>query len=65
MAIYATNKLRVSIWELFVRQWTDGRDVSTEADDMVGIRYQAVASENVEDFACAILRSRMCKLLKA
>jgi hypothetical protein len=37
----------------------------TEAEDIVGIRYQATASEDIEDLVCAVLRNRLRKLVTA
>jgi hypothetical protein len=30
--------------------------------DIVGIRYGATASEDVEDLACAVVRNKFCEL---
>jgi hypothetical protein len=44
--------------ELFVRQSPAGKNVSTEAEDTVEIRYQATTGEDIanwEDFTCAVV----------
>jgi hypothetical protein len=38
-----------------------GKDVSTEAEDIVGIRYQATIGE---DLACAVVRSRVREMVR-
>jgi hypothetical protein len=42
-------QLRVDSWNnvLVVRQSPAGKDVSTEAEDIVGIRYQATTDEDI------------------
>jgi hypothetical protein len=37
-------------WTGLARHSPADNDVSTEAEDIVGIRYQATASEDIEDF---------------
>jgi hypothetical protein len=58
MAIYVASKLSVRSWQLDMRQ-------SPEAEDMDGIRYQAMANEVVEDLACSVARSRVCELVRS
>jgi hypothetical protein len=48
-----------------VRQSPAGKDVNTEAEDIFGFRYQAMASEDTEDFACAGVGSRARDLVRA
>jgi hypothetical protein len=48
------------IWsnELVVRQSSAGKNLSKEAEDVIGIRYQAVTGEDIanrEDFLCAVV----------
>jgi hypothetical protein len=40
-------------------------DVSTEAEDIVTIRCQAETSEDTEDLATIVVRSRICELKRA
>jgi hypothetical protein len=49
---------------LVVRQSPASKDVSTEAKDIVGIRYLATASEDIEDSVCAVVRSRVRELAR-
>jgi hypothetical protein len=42
-----------------------GIDMSTEADDIVGIRYQATTGEDAEDLMCDIVRGRVRELARA
>jgi hypothetical protein len=51
--------------ELFVRQSPAGKNVSTEAEDIVGIRRQPTTGEdtaNCEDIVSAVVNCRMCEL---
>jgi hypothetical protein len=48
-----------------VRQWPQTKDVSTETEDMNMIRFQVMASENVEDLACMVVRITVCELVRA
>jgi hypothetical protein len=47
------------------RQSPAGNDVNTEADDIVGIRYQATTGEDAEDSMCAVFRSRVREVARA
>jgi hypothetical protein len=47
-----------------VGQSPAGKDVSTEAEEIVGIRYQTTASKEIEDFACAIVILKVCRLVR-
>jgi hypothetical protein len=56
-------------WEstVEVRQLPASKDVSMEAEDIVGIWYQAVTDEDIanwEDLLWAVVRSRVCKLVR-
>jgi hypothetical protein len=42
----------------------DGNDVKTEAEDADEIRYQATASEDIEDFMCVVVTA-ICKVCKS
>jgi hypothetical protein len=45
-----------------------GKDVSTEAEDIVEIRYQATTGEDIanrEELGCAVVRSRVRELVRA
>jgi hypothetical protein len=61
---------RAESWsnELGERQSPVGKEVSAEAEDIVGIRYQATTGEDVvswEDLACAVVRIKVRKLVRA
>jgi hypothetical protein len=54
----SVSLLRVDIWsnELVVRQSSVGKNVSSNAEDIVAIRHQATTGEDIanwEDFMCA------------
>jgi hypothetical protein len=49
-----------------MRQSTASKDVSTEAEDTVGIRYQATTGEDIahcEDLTCAVVGNGVRKLV--
>jgi hypothetical protein len=47
------------------RQSPAGNGVSTEADDIVGICYQATTGEDAEDLMCAVVRRWVRELARA
>jgi hypothetical protein len=62
-----TLTLTVDSWstELVVRQSPTGKNVSTEAEDIVGIRHQATIVEDtsdLKDVVCAVVKCRVCEL---
>jgi hypothetical protein len=36
-----------------------------EAEDTVGIRHQTTTGEDIKDLKCAVVRSRVCELVRA
>jgi hypothetical protein len=46
--------------ELVMRQSPAGKKLSTEEEDIVGIRQQATTGEDTED--CAVVNCRVCEL---
>jgi hypothetical protein len=70
----ATSELRdscsgksVMSWELQFRElWGSCQPVMTWAEeDIVGIRYQAMAGEDIEDLVWAVVGSQVCELARA
>jgi hypothetical protein len=54
--------------ELVVRQSPASKNVSTEADDIVGIHHQATTGEDTahwEDLVGAVVNGRVCELATA
>jgi hypothetical protein len=56
------SQLRVNSWnnEVVVRQSPASKNMSTEAEDIVGICHQAATGEHIadwEDFMCAVVNS--------
>jgi hypothetical protein len=50
------------VWNSTVRamgQLPAGKEVNMEAEDIAGIYYQAMVSEDTEDLVCAVVRSRV------
>jgi hypothetical protein len=47
------------------RQSAAGKDMNMEAENIAQICYHATTSEDTEDSACAVVRSRVRKLVKA
>jgi hypothetical protein len=50
-----------------VRQLPAGKNVSTEVEDIVGIRHQAATCKNTVDWKdlCAVVTCRVCELALA
>jgi hypothetical protein len=48
--------------ELVVRQSPAGKNVSTEAEDIVGIHHQATTGEDTADLLRAVVNCRVCEL---
>jgi hypothetical protein len=48
--------------ELVVEQSPTGKNVRTEAEDVVRIRHQATAGEDIADLVRAIVNCRVCEL---
>jgi hypothetical protein len=57
--------MRGQLWRLGVKELPAGKDVSMEAKDIVEIRYQATANEDIEYLACAIVSGRVSELARA
>jgi hypothetical protein len=51
--------------QLVVRESLAGKEVTTKAEDIVGIHYQATANEDIEDLTCVVERNRVRELVIA